>query len=57
METLNKVITRISFPRHSVMLVGMPFSGKTTALNTLQKALTDLAQEPKDVMDPHHTLW
>ncbi|CAK9112546.1 Dynein axonemal heavy chain 1 (Axonemal beta dynein heavy chain 1) (Ciliary dynein heavy chain 1) (Heat shock regulated protein 1) (HSRF-1) (hDHC7) [Durusdinium trenchii] len=31
--------------RHSVMLVGMPFSGKTTALNTLQKALTDLAQE------------
>lgn len=30
--------------RHSVMLVGMPFSGKTTALNTLQKALTDLAQ-------------
>lgn len=27
------------------MLVGMPFSGKTTALNTLQKALTDLAQE------------
>ncbi|CAE7798107.1 DNAH7, partial [Symbiodinium necroappetens] len=31
--------------RHSVMLVGMPFSGKTTALKTLQKALTDLAQE------------
>eukprot|EP00930_Biecheleria_cincta_P034372 TRINITY_DN23765_c0_g1_i1.p1 TRINITY_DN23765_c0_g1~~TRINITY_DN23765_c0_g1_i1.p1 ORF type:complete len:4302 (-),score=866.21 TRINITY_DN23765_c0_g1_i1:110-13015(-) len=31
--------------RHSVMLVGMPFSGKTTALNTLQKALTDLANE------------
>jgi tRNA uridine 5-carbamoylmethylation protein Kti12 len=57
METLNKVITRISFPRHSVMLVGMPFSGKTTALNTLQKALTDLAQEPMDVMDPQHTLW
>ena len=27
------------------MLVGMPFSGKTTALNTLQKALTDLAQD------------
>eukprot|EP00931_Biecheleriopsis_adriatica_P059470 TRINITY_DN3558_c0_g1_i1.p1 TRINITY_DN3558_c0_g1~~TRINITY_DN3558_c0_g1_i1.p1 ORF type:complete len:4293 (+),score=1112.20 TRINITY_DN3558_c0_g1_i1:173-13051(+) len=31
--------------RHSVMLVGMPFSGKTTALNTLQKALSDLAEE------------
>lgn len=31
--------------RHSIMLVGMPFSGKTTALNTLQKALTDLAAE------------
>jgi len=31
--------------RHSVMLVGLPFSGKTTALNTLQKALTDLANE------------
>jgi len=31
--------------RHSVMLVGMPFSGKTTALNTLQKALTSLANE------------
>ena len=30
--------------RHSVMLVGMPFSGKTTALNTLQKSLSDLAQ-------------
>lgn len=29
--------------RHSVMLVGLPFSGKTTALGTLQKALTDLA--------------
>ena len=27
------------------MLVGMPFSGKTTALKTLQKALTDLAQD------------
>eukprot|EP00435_Cladocopium_sp_Y103_P015241 s2361_g3.t1 len=31
--------------RHSVMLVGMPFSGKTTALNCLQKTLTDLANE------------
>merc|ERR1719316_851693 len=31
--------------RHSVMLVGMPFSGKTTALNSLQKTLTDLANE------------
>eukprot|EP00438_Fugacium_kawagutii_P006799 Skav218527 [mRNA] locus=scaffold2478:290773:293151:- [translate_table: standard] len=31
--------------RHSVMLVGMPFSGKTTALNCLQKTLTDLAHE------------
>ncbi|CAJ1429265.1 unnamed protein product [Effrenium voratum] len=31
--------------RHSVMLVGMPFSGKTTALNTLQKSLSDLAQD------------
>merc|ERR1719171_2357507 len=31
--------------RHSVMLVGMPFSGKTTGLRTLQKALTDLANE------------
>jgi dynein heavy chain len=30
--------------RHSVMLVGMPFSGKTTALNCLQKTLTDLAE-------------
>lgn len=27
------------------MLVGMPFSGKTTALNCLQKTLTDLANE------------
>lgn len=31
--------------RHSVMLVGAPFSGKTTALNTLQSTLTDLAEE------------
>ena len=31
--------------RHSVMLVGMPYSGKTTALNTLQKALSKLAEE------------
>eukprot|EP00931_Biecheleriopsis_adriatica_P059471 TRINITY_DN3558_c0_g2_i1.p1 TRINITY_DN3558_c0_g2~~TRINITY_DN3558_c0_g2_i1.p1 ORF type:complete len:4446 (+),score=1220.06 TRINITY_DN3558_c0_g2_i1:273-13340(+) len=31
--------------RHSVMLVGMPFSGKTTALSCLQKTLTDLANE------------
>ncbi|KAF4707651.1 hypothetical protein FOZ63_029670, partial [Perkinsus olseni] len=30
--------------RHSVMLVGLPFSGKTTALNILQAALTDLAE-------------
>ena len=33
------------------MLVGMPFSGKTTALNTLQKALTDLAQDMSDMTD------
>jgi dynein heavy chain len=31
--------------RHSVMLVGLPFSGKTTALNCLQNSLTDLAKE------------
>jgi dynein heavy chain len=31
--------------RHSVMLVGMPFSGKTTALRSLQNTLTDLANE------------
>ena len=31
--------------RHSVMLVGMPFSGKTTALSCLQKTLSDLANE------------
>jgi dynein heavy chain len=31
--------------RHSVMLVGMPFSGKTTALMALQKTLSDLATE------------
>jgi len=31
--------------RHSVMLVGAPFSGKTTALSALQKTLTDLANE------------
>ncbi|CAJ1434663.1 unnamed protein product, partial [Effrenium voratum] len=31
--------------RHSVMLVGAPFSGKTTALGCLQKTLTDLANE------------
>merc|ERR1740138_1513978 len=31
--------------RHSVMLVGAPFSGKTTALNSLQLTLTDLAKE------------
>ena len=36
--------------RHSVMLVGMPFSGKTTALSCLQKTLSDLANE--GVMHP-----
>lgn len=27
------------------MLVGMPFSGKTTALNTLQRALSEMAED------------
>lgn len=31
--------------RHSLMIVGMPYSCKTTAVLTLQKALTDLANE------------
>lgn len=31
--------------RHSVMLVGLPFSGKTTALKCLQDSLSDLARE------------
>jgi len=29
--------------RHSLMIVGLPYSGKTTQVLTLQKALTDLA--------------
>eukprot|EP00929_Paragymnodinium_shiwhaense_P104537 TRINITY_DN6904_c0_g1_i1.p1 TRINITY_DN6904_c0_g1~~TRINITY_DN6904_c0_g1_i1.p1 ORF type:complete len:2672 (+),score=812.80 TRINITY_DN6904_c0_g1_i1:23-8017(+) len=36
--------------RHSCMLVGLPFSGKTTALKCLQESLTDLAKE--GVMHP-----
>ena len=31
--------------RHSVVLVGMPFSGKRTALKTLQNARSDLARD------------
>ncbi len=33
--------------RHSVMLVGMPFSGKTCALESLREALTRLAKQPE----------